>query len=245
MSHPLPGRGITPRRERSHGSAPIPRSAGVRNASRRARRPTEQGAVRRGRASVWAALGALAVLTASGCGIASDEQATVEPRDQVPFDLLGTTPPGTTPIAPPDGATSTRICLVGADGRIYPVERALQPDYTPTDLVDALVRGPEPSERTYGLTSALGEPETVLAVTVEGGVAEVDLDPAISKRPSGDQLDVVTQLVCTLTDQPGVGQVRFTVDGRPIDVPTGADGSLASDPVSREDYDSLIAGPGT
>ena len=138
------------------------------------------------------------------------------------------------------GSASTRICLVGADDLIHPVDRSVRPGYQPIELVDALTAGPSDAERSFGLTTALADPGTVTAIDIEGGVATVDLDAALAARPTTDQLTVVTQLVCTLTGQPGIGQVRFTVDRLPIAVPRG-DGSSTSDPVSRQDYDSLIS----
>jgi hypothetical protein len=177
---------------------------------------------------------------ASACGIAGAEQGHFDPDDDVPFDLLGTAPPGTTPISLDTGSASTRICLVGADDLVHPVDRSVRPGFQPIELVDALTAGPSDTERSFGLTTALADPGTVTTIDIQGGVAAVDLDAALASRPTTDQLMVVTQLVCTLTGQPGIGQVRFTVDRLPIAVPRG-DGSSTSDPVSRQDYDSLIS----
>jgi len=182
-----------------------------------------------------------AVFLAAGCGIAADDQPRFDATGDVPFDLLGTTPPGTTAPAVP-GGVSTRVCLLGADQLVHPVDRALPPGYASIELADLLTAGPTDTERSYGLTTALAEPGTVTGIDVQGGVATVDLDRALAARPVTDQLTVVTQLVCTLTAQPGVGQVRFTVEREPIAVPRG-DGSSTSDPVSRQDYETLIASP--
>jgi hypothetical protein len=180
------------------------------------------------------------LVLAAACGIDGDDQPRFEPEAAVPFDLLGTTPPGTTQVAPGAAGVSTRICLVGADDLVHTVDRSLQPGYQLLDLVDSLRAGPSDGERTFGLTTALADPGTVTAIDVEGGVATVDLDASLAARPTIDQLTVVTQLVCTLTEQPGIGQVRFRVGGLPIAVPRG-DGSSTSDPVSRQDYATLIA----
>jgi spore germination protein GerM len=63
--------------------------------------------------------------------------------------------------------------------------------------------------------------------------------PAITELGGDEQLLAVAQLVCTLTARPGVGPVSFTLEGAPVDVPTG-DGSLTSGPVSRDDYADLL-----
>ncbi len=57
--------------------------------------------------------------------------------------------------------------------------------------------------------------------------------------PAADQLKALAQLVCTFTEQRGVGQVQFSVSGSSAEVPRG-DGSSTSDPVSRLDYTDLI-----
>lgn len=174
------------------------------------------------------------------CGIASDDQAQFKPEADVPFDLLGTVPPGTDVIPPANTSSRSTICLPGADGRNYSVQRAMPTGYTPLDLIDVVTAGPTKAERAVGLTNSIGEPHTVTTVEVDAGVATVDLDPDIAGRPTADQLKLVMQVVCTLTAQPGIGQVRFTVDHLTIAVPRG-DGSTSSDPVSREDYEKQIA----
>ncbi len=72
-----------------------------------------------------------------------------------------------------------------------------------------------------------------------GGIARVDLGPAVSALPGGEQLLAVAQIVCTLTGRPGVGQVSFTLEGASLAVPKG-DGSLVTSPVARDDYASLV-----
>lgn len=77
------------------------------------------------------------------------------------------------------------------------------------------------------------------AAALAGGIARVDLRLDISSLGGDDQLLAVAQIVCTLTGRPGVGQVSFTLEGTHVDVPRG-DGSLVADPLSRDDYSSLL-----
>jgi spore germination protein GerM len=72
------------------------------------------------------------------------------------------------------------------------------------------------------------------------GIAAVDLTPGFAELPGDRQLRAVAQMTCTLTAQPGVGQVRYTLGGSSIAVPR-ADGSVTGDPVTRQDYGSLLA----
>jgi spore germination protein GerM len=48
----------------------------------------------------------------------------------------------------------------------------------------------------------------------------------------------LAEIVFTATGRPGVGQVSFSLDGRPVEVPR-ADGSLTSEPLARTDFREL------
>ena len=86
---------------------------------------------------------------------------------------------------------------------------------------------------------------------VESGTGFVTVDmagEAFQRIDPADQRSAIGQLVLTLTERPGIGQVRFTLDGEPMRVPR-RDG-LQSEPgesVSRLDYQSLLdlVAPGT
>ena len=83
-----------------------------------------------------------------------------------------------------------------------------------------------------------GEDE-IADVTLRGGTASVDFGPDAAQTLTPDPLSTIAQIVCTLTGQPGVGSVRFSVDGEAIDVPR-ADGSLTDAPVALDDYLDLV-----
>jgi spore germination protein GerM len=53
----------------------------------------------------------------------------------------------------------------------------------------------------------------------------------------GNQQLAVAQIVWTVTEFPGVQQVRFSIDGQPLEVPT--DEGLTDQPVDRDDYRSV------
>lgn len=181
---------------------------------------------------------AVLVLAAVGCGIHPSEQATFQPDERVPFALLEPTTTSTSTVTPAD-AVLAQLCLIDDTGAVRPLPRRVPAGFEIVDLAKAIARGPSPEERQAGWTTALPSPELVATVTVGGGVADVDLTESFTSMPTDDQLKAVTQLVCTLTGQPGVGQVQFTVSGSPVAVPRG-DGSTTSDAVSRDVYDNLI-----
>ena len=80
-------------------------------------------------------------------------------------------------------------------------------------------------------------------IDVEGGVANVNskLGYLDSIKPNEQRL-AIAQIVLTLTSQPGIGQVTFSVGGKPIGVPRGrGDIAGAGIPVTFDDYKMLIA----
>ncbi len=77
------------------------------------------------------------------------------------------------------------------------------------------------------------------SVELEGGIASVDVQDSIATLGGDDRRLAVAQIVYTLTARPGVGQVSFTLEGAPVDVPR-ADGSLVARPVSRDDHTAAL-----
>lgn len=166
-----------------------------------------------------------------------------QPDPEVPFRLLETTSTSRLPLPPPTGAATLRICLIGPRGVVRPVERDATGTSSLPQLVTVLVEGPTLQERASGWTTAVAGPDLIGAIELDGGVATTELTDVFASLPADDQLGAVAQLVCTFTEQPGVGQVKFTRSGQGAEVPRG-DGSSTSDPVSRSDYDNLIVSDG-
>jgi hypothetical protein len=186
-----------------------------------------------------------AVAVAAACGVPEEDQAVVARDEDVPFDLLA---PSTTTTSTTSTTSTTLpevpldriidICLVQGDG-IVPVERTLARRRTLAEVVEALRRGPTPDEIAGGYATALPGPEAVGPVALAGGTATVALGGSFAEAPAPAQLQAIAQLVCTLTGQPGIGRVQFTLDGQPVQAPL-PDGSLAGGSVSRDDYASLL-----
>ena len=187
-----------------------------------------------------AAGGRMAVLVVglalAGCGVSTQDRASVRPDDDVPFALLDPAAPTTT-LPPGPAAVRVQLCL--HDGtRVIPVAATLESPVRLVDTARALGRS-DVAPPGSGLRSALSEPGLVRSVGLTAGVAGVDLSAAFTSLGADDQLVAIAQLVCTLTARPGVGQVGFSLDGVPIDLPR-PDGSIAPGPVAREDYGGLI-----
>lgn len=195
--------------------------------------------MRPGRRLAGVAVGLLAAAGAAGCGVGSESTATVADPDDVPFDLLESTT--TTVPRVSAGGSTLRVCFDRDTGMVE-VARAFAapPDDRVAAAVDAVLQGPDEPERAQGLTTAWPAGELIESVSVARGIAAVDLTPGFVELPGDRQLRAVAQMTCTLTAQPGVGQVRYTLGGSSIAVPR-ADGSVTGDPVTRQDYEALLA----
>lgn len=78
----------------------------------------------------------------------------------------------------------------------------------------------------------------LIEAETSGGVAVIDLSEGFTDISGSDQLIAIAQLVYTSTGRPGVGQVTFTLEGEPIEIPRD-DGSITSGSVTRDDYRDL------
>lgn len=179
---------------------------------------------------------AMAIILAA-CSVEETASPVVHPDGEVPFDLLDPEAvplvAPTTTILPPNAT----ICFVDAAGRVRPDGRRLGEPITPQGVVALLTprRAPAPTE----LRTALPTNDAVRGVRVAAGVATVDLGESLTALVPPELRLAVAQIVCTLTSLPGIGQVAFTLDGAPIEVPT-ASGSLTASPVTRDDVSDLI-----
>lgn len=177
----------------------------------------------------------LAVLVAAGCSVAAEDAATVIEREAVPFDLLDPDAPNVVEVA---GGRTVSVCLL-RDDRLVPVERRLGRDADLRDILASLA-GVSDDEAALRLSTAVSGAEEIRDVETAGGIATVDFDASADQALTPDPLATIAQVVCTLTAQPGIGSVRFTVAGDAIDVPR-QDGSLTDAPVARDDYAGLLA----
>lgn len=180
------------------------------------------------RARAWLAAGLLCLL--AGCGVPADPAPRGIPAEQVPFGLLGTT---TTTTAAPAPATTTAVVFLVDGERLAPVRRQVPAPATPSAVLAALAAGPTPAEATAGLRSAPVAGAALAQVTA--GAATVALDRDFAAIGLNEQVLALAQLVYTITELPGIGGVRFSVDGRPIEIPT-ANGPTKTGAATRADF---------
>lgn len=190
------------------------------------------------RAASALSIGGFALAVA--CGIPPDEQPEVTSQRNVPFDLLEPGATTTTTAATADPLSTVPLCLYDGDNLVT-IGREMATSGM-FDSLQALEQRTTAEERELGLETAMRGPDTVRSATVVAGVARVDLSASFGALPAEEQLRVVAQVVCTATSRPGVGQVLFTLEGAPIDVPRG-DGSLSAGAVTRDDYPRIVPTP--
>jgi hypothetical protein len=196
---------------------------------------------------VGVALAGLATLglLATACGVPDNGGAQRINASEVPFGLAEPAPTTTTTtLALLDsgllaGTDLSEVTLYFAqDARFVAVTRTIGAPLTLNAVVEALTLGPLPEDGAAGTRSVIGTGD-VEQVTSRGGVATVELGSKFPELPPAEQRLGIAQLVLTLTARPGIGQVSFSINGQPADVPR-ADGYLDRGPLSRDDYRTLL-----
>ncbi len=183
---------------------------------------------------LWAGLGAL-LLAAGACGVPTQKSpvAIGNPTSSAP--TTSTLP--TTVTGPGGSAVSTvTVYFVRANARLVPV--TLTGAGLP-GAVDLLLAGPTRSEIAAGIESALPAGTRLLSATRSGALARLDFTSTLASVSGQEQLLAFGQIVATATSVPGVGSVQVTVTGQDVNAPL-PDGSLATGPVTRADYASLL-----
>jgi germination protein M len=203
-----------------------------------------------------AALITLALLAAA-CGTdgggatttstASSTTATPSTTTTVPA-TSSTSAPTTTSTAPATEGIVVYFLLeeLEADAGgpfLVPVFREIQAGSDmPMAALEALVDGPDDGE-TEGIPSistAIPEGSSVLGVTVEEGLASVDLsDEFDDGGGSFSMFARLAQVVFTLTRIDGIDQVEFLIEGEPVTVFSG-EGVELDGPQERSDYYDLL-----
>ncbi|MEI8051091.1 MAG: GerMN domain-containing protein [Actinomycetes bacterium] len=174
------------------------------------------------------------------CGIPVADQATVVPRQNVPYHLLSPTIPTSTTTTQPAAAYVTeRIYLLRGASAVQ-VRRDVAVPATVTAVLGALLAGPTAAESSLGLTTALPVGVSILSVDLVGEQAIINLSKAINRVSGAEETQAVAQIVLTATMQPGISSVLFQIEGRSISVPTGG-GVSTSAPVSASDFASVLA----
>jgi len=173
--------------------------------------------------------------------------------DTIPTTAASTVPPSTiepttttTPIDPSTTIASEDVTLYfisGAQLKGYP--RSLATPATTNQVLTALQEGQPTGDAGVGIRSALPT-RTAAPINVGpddgSGIATIELPAGFFEQiPQEDQLLAIGQIVLTITEVGGVGQVLFTQDGQPVGVPRKGGGfSDGNEPLARRDYEELL-----
>ncbi|MFZ9628693.1 MAG: GerMN domain-containing protein [Ilumatobacteraceae bacterium] len=137
---------------------------------------------------------------------------------------------------PPVQTEQVRLYFI-ASGRLTYVAVQLPTPVVPAQLVAALQAGPPAGDLGTGLRSALPGLLEINVSTDGSGIAEVTLpDGFFDALTVGDQRLVVAQLVLTLADSRGIGQVTFD---EAVPMPSG-ELTRAGEPLAYRDFESLL-----
>jgi hypothetical protein len=137
-------------------------------------------------------------------------------------------PSPTSPPATPAGTivlTNYFLLDSGAGLKLVPVPRVLaRVPAIGGATVHALLAGPTASETKAGIRSAIPGDTLLLGLTIEDGLARVDLSGEFAASGSEAELiGRIAQVVYTLTQFSSVTRVAFSLDGRPVPItPPGA-----------------------
>ena len=187
------------------------------------------------RVRVVAALVAV-VLGLAACGIPTASAPTPIARSDVPYHLLNPPPTTTTvPGSTPAVGVAEQIFLVAPNGHLVAATREVAVPASPTQVMGALLAGPTTTESASGIQSFLSRTGVQVVLTGSTGVATVDFTSNPIQVVGPDQTLAISQVVYTLTQQPGVTGVSFEIAGKAIEVPTAA-GAPVPGPVARADY---------
>lgn len=163
----------------------------------------------------------------------------------LPSNLPGGSPQAS-PSASPGATTIVRAYFylggeVGTAGLVALLREVPATPAVGTAAMNALLAGPttvESGERV--VTSAVPDGSRLLGLTIEDGIATVDLSSEFES--GGGSASVFTrlgQVVFTLTQFPTVESVLFEIEGRPVTV-FSSEGIVLDGPVGRADYEDLL-----
>jgi Immunoglobulin-like domain of bacterial spore germination/Sporulation and spore germination len=134
---------------------------------------------------------------------------------------------------PPNGSSSTTVYFL-RDGKIAPVRREIPATLDPqrAALIE-LLEGPTAGEAADGLVNAIPVGTELLGLSLDSGVATVDLSGAFDDGGgSASMLGRVAQVVATLTRFDDVTRVAFALDGESVTA-IGGEGVVVDPPIGR------------
>jgi len=130
---------------------------------------------------------------------------------------------------------------VGSAGLVALLREVPRTPAVGTAAMNALLAGPTADERgNRVITSAVPDGSRLLGLTIQEGVATVDLSSEFESGGGSASVFIrLGQVVFTLTQFPTVQSVLFQIEGRPVTV-FSSEGIVLDGPVGRADYEDLL-----
>lgn len=232
----------------------------LENARRHRRHSTRRSAVIRLAIPALALTLVLAALAATGCGQASTTTAataTTSTTAKTPA-TTGTSAAVTTTIQPTTVTTarptttttpaslSLNVYFVRGE-QVAAMHRMVDASGQTSDTerlpgaVQALLAGPNASEKALGASTAIPAGAKLLGLKVDAASQTATVDLSGDFESGGGSLSMslrLAQMVYTLTQFDGIRKVQFSLDGTPVTV-FGGEGIILDHPVGRADYEDL------
>jgi spore germination protein GerM len=121
--------------------------------------------------------------------------------------------------------------------RLKAVVRPVAPGVEPAKIAAAeLLKGPTAAEKKSGLFTQIPGGTKLLGLTIEDSVAVINLSKRAGDYGGGtSQIQaIISQIVYTLTEIPGIKKVGFLIEGK-AKVAIGGEGYVIEQPLGRED----------
>jgi Sporulation and spore germination/Immunoglobulin-like domain of bacterial spore germination len=174
---------------------------------------------------------------------APSSEASTAPSDE-PSSSAG---PGTStaPTPTPSGTTIVRAYfwlggLPGSEGLVAVLHEIPGTKSVAKAAVNALLAGPTSGEAGRSITTAIPNGSQLLSLSVDGGVATVDLSAEFeSGGGSASVLTRLGQMVYTLTQFPTIKSVVFQIEGE-TRTSFSSEGVVLAKPATRADYVALL-----
>lgn len=192
----------------------------------------------RGRLLLVLAALVLAALPSGLVACGDDDAADEDTTTTAAVETTTTVDDVTTTTAEPAEEGVVRAYFL-RDEKVGPVARTAPDDGVAAAALEGLLAGPTETEAQLGFSTAIPAGTELLGVTVEDGIATVDLSGEFAT--GGGSLSMmgrVAQVTYTATQFPTVESVAFELDGEPLTV-LGGEGLLLEEPQARADWEDL------
>lgn len=187
---------------------------------------------------VWFVIASIVVASSvvTACGIGNDDTPRDIPEvDQLPLGVGGDSNAGAT-----TGTARVYLLAPEVDGQTSTLEAvARDVDETPSQVLAALLAGPNAGELDLQYRTALPVDLRVLSATSRGGVLVIDVSRELLQLSGEVLVSAVAQLVFTGSEVPGVQSVKILVEGADQQWPAG-NGEVQSTPLTVYDYPGLV-----